>query len=166
MEETFASGYWICIIAGEMVIVGKTGCMQIPEMQEASSPENQLQTRELSNCCVCNILGVRCQWVILRWHCSRPPTLQPPSRAQLLMLFGDTQRSPREGASPLQFPEAERCQMSHPHLHAIPQAFKCTVFLSEQWYVAPSPSPHALSRCLLLYKSPLISPQLILSMST
>jgi len=61
MEETFASGYWICIIAGEMVIVGKTGCMQIPEMQEASSPENQLQTRELSNCCVCNILGVHCQ---------------------------------------------------------------------------------------------------------
>jgi len=40
MEETFASGYWICIIAGEMVIVGKTDCMQIPEMQEANGPEN------------------------------------------------------------------------------------------------------------------------------
>lgn len=51
--------------------------MQIPILWEAGSLGNQLQRRDLSNCCTCIFLGIRCLWVILSWHSDRPPTLHP-----------------------------------------------------------------------------------------
>lgn len=65
----FASEYLICIITRERVIVQKNGLCATPHPGETGSPGNQLQTRDLSNCCTCIFLGVHCLWDILRWPC-------------------------------------------------------------------------------------------------